>query len=135
MSGDVIKGVKIMVCLSLTKEKKNVDLIKDALHVLGKDNFALIIHGSSFPAKDGEDTGFGTYNSSGGRSLIDYAAGIFNSLQLGSECQALLEKYSFSVIPLFKASSNESARTSKKIGLPLPKALSISSLSPLIVMV
>ena len=33
----------------------------EALKVLGKENFALIIHGSSFPAIDGEDTGFGSF--------------------------------------------------------------------------
>ena len=72
-----------MVCLSLTKEKKDVSLIKDALKVLGKDNFALIIHGGSFPAKNDEDTGFGTYNSAAGHELINYASEIFNALQLG----------------------------------------------------
>ena len=70
-----------MVCLM--KEKKDTKLIQEALKVLGKDNFALIIHGSSFPAKSGEDTGFGTYNSEAGHELISYASGIFNALQLG----------------------------------------------------
>ncbi len=70
-----------MVCLM--KEKRDTKLIKEALQVLGKDNFALIIHGSSFPSKDGEDTGFGTYNSSAGHELIEYASGMFNALQLG----------------------------------------------------
>ncbi|MBR6126377.1 4-alpha-glucanotransferase, partial [bacterium] len=42
-----------------------------------------IIHGSSFPSADGEDTGFGTFNSNAGHALIDYASGIFNALQLG----------------------------------------------------
>ena len=70
-----------MVCL--IKEKKDTKLIKEALHVLGKDNLALIIHGSSFPSKNGEDTGFGTYNSASGHELIEYASGIFNALQLG----------------------------------------------------
>lgn len=57
--------------------------MSEALKALGKDNFALIIHGSSFPSKDGEDTGFGTFNSAAGHELIDYAHGIFNALQLG----------------------------------------------------
>ena len=72
-----------MVCLSLTKGEKDTKLIKEALSVLGKDNFALIIHGSSFPSKEGEDTGFGTYNSEAGHALISYASGIFNAIQLG----------------------------------------------------
>jgi hypothetical protein len=50
---------------------------------LGKENLALIVHGSSFPARDGEDTGFGTFNSESGHALIDYASGIFNAIQLG----------------------------------------------------
>ncbi len=70
-----------MVCLTL--EKNDSKLVSEALKVLGKENLALIIHGSSFPSKNGEDTGFGTFNSEAGHSLIDYASGIFNALQLG----------------------------------------------------
>lgn len=70
-----------MVCL--TSKKNDAKLVSEALKVLGKDNLALIIHGSSFPSMEGEDTGFGTYNSKAGHSLIDYASGIFNALQLG----------------------------------------------------
>ena len=70
-----------MVCL--TKKKNETSLIKDALKALGKENLALIIHGSSFPAIDGEDTGFGSFNSDAGHNLIDYASNIFNALQLG----------------------------------------------------
>lgn len=70
-----------MVCL--TSQKNDAKLVSEALKVLGKDNLALIIHGSSFPSKDGEDTGFGTFNSEAGHSVIDYASGIFNALQLG----------------------------------------------------
>ena len=70
-----------MVCLTL--EKNDTKLVHEALKVLGKDNLALIIHGSSFPSADGEDTGFGTFNSNAGHALIDYASGIFNALQLG----------------------------------------------------
>ena len=62
-----------MVCL-LCKKDNDTKLIKEALKVLGKDNVALIIHGSSFPANDGEDTGFGSFNSSAGHELIDYAS-------------------------------------------------------------
>ena len=70
-----------MVCL--TWKKNDTKVIKDALKALGKDNFALIIHGSSFPAKDGDDTGFGTFNSEAGHAVIDYASDIFNAIQLG----------------------------------------------------
>lgn len=70
-----------MVCL--TSQKIDAKIVSEALKALGKDNFALIIHGSSFPSKNGEDTGFGTFNSEAGHSVIDYASGIFNALQLG----------------------------------------------------
>ena len=70
-----------MVCLTFKKNDTNV--ISDALKVLGKENLALIVHGSSFPARDGEDTGFGTFNSEAGHALIDYASKIFNAIQLG----------------------------------------------------
>ena len=70
-----------MVCT--TSQKNDAKLVAEALKVLGKENLALIIHGSSFPSKNGEDTGFGTFNSEAGHSLIDYASGIFNALQLG----------------------------------------------------
>ena len=70
-----------MVCL--TMKKNDTKIIKDALKVLGKENFALIVHGSSFPACDGDDTGFGSFNSESGHALIDYASGIFNAIQLG----------------------------------------------------
>ena len=70
-----------MICL--TKKKDDTKVIQDALKALGKENLALIVHGSSFPACDGEDTGFGTFNSESGHALIDYASGIFNAIQLG----------------------------------------------------
>ena len=70
-----------MVCL--TSKRIDTKLVSEALKVLGKDNFALIIHGSSFPSKNGEDTGFGTFNSEAGHDVINYAHGIFNALQLG----------------------------------------------------
>ncbi len=70
-----------MVCL--TCKKNDTKTIKEALKVLGKENFALIVHGSSFPARNGEDTGFGTFNSESGHALIDYASNIFNAIQLG----------------------------------------------------
>lgn len=70
-----------MSCLTFLKHDTNV--IGEALKVLGKENLALIVHGSSFPARDGEDTGFGTFNSESGHALIDYASKIFNAIQLG----------------------------------------------------
>ena len=63
--------------------KTDSKLVKEALKVLGKDNLALIVHGSSFPAITGEDTGFGTYNSQAGHDLIAYAENYFNAIQLG----------------------------------------------------
>ena len=70
-----------MICL--TKKKDDTKVIQDALKALGKENLALIVHGSSFPARDGDDTGFGTFNSESGHALIDYASKIFNAIQLG----------------------------------------------------
>ncbi len=70
-----------MSCLTFLKHDTNA--INEALKVLGKENLALIVHGSSFPARDGEDTGFGTFNSESGHALIDYASKIFNAIQLG----------------------------------------------------
>ena len=64
-------------------KKEDTKIISEALKALGKENFALIIHGSSFPSKDGEDTGFGTFNSAAGHDLIEYASKYFNALQLG----------------------------------------------------
>lgn len=69
-----------MVC---TLEKNATKTIQKALKALGKKNFALIIHSGSFPAAEGENTGFGSVNSNGGKEVIDYASGIFNAIQLG----------------------------------------------------
>ena len=69
--------------VSGTIVKTDSKVIKEALKALGKDNFALIVHGSSFPAINGEDTGFGTYNSEAGHNLIAYAENYFNAIQLG----------------------------------------------------
>ena len=70
---------------SYTYEKinKNKFAIKNALKALGKKNFSLIVHGGSFPSLDGEDTGYGSPNSNGAKALIDFASGIFDSIQLG----------------------------------------------------
>lgn len=70
-----------MICL--LKKKDDTKVIQEALKALGKENLALIVHGSSFPACDGEDTGFGSFNSESGHALIDYASNIFNAIQLG----------------------------------------------------
>ncbi len=59
------------------------DVIQKALKALDKKNFALIMHSGSFPAAEGENTGFGSINSNGGKEVIDYAKGIFNAIQLG----------------------------------------------------
>ena len=67
-------------CDELKKKKKT---IRKALKALDKDNFVLIMHGSSFPAMDGENTGFGTVNSNAGKAVIDYAEGLFDAIQLG----------------------------------------------------
>lgn len=63
--------------------KKYKKTLREALKVLGKDNFVLIMHGGSFPSRNGEDTGFGSINSNAGRDIIDYAEGLFDALQLG----------------------------------------------------
>lgn len=63
--------------------KKYKKTVREALKVLGKDNFVLIMHGSSFPSKNGEDTGFGNMNSSAAKEVIDYSEGLFDALQLG----------------------------------------------------
>lgn len=69
-----------MVC---TMDKKCTKVLKKAFKALDKKNFALIMHGGSFPSVEGENTGFGTINSNGGKDVIDYASGIFNAIQLG----------------------------------------------------
>lgn len=64
-------------------EKSSTKIIQEALKALGKKNLALIMHGSSFPSKPEEDTGFGSMNSSAGREIIDFLSGTFNAIQLG----------------------------------------------------
>ncbi len=65
------------------ESKKNKKLIRKALKALDKENFVLIMHGSSFPSEAGENTGFGTINSNAGKAIIDYADGLFDAIQLG----------------------------------------------------
>ena len=73
-----------MTCASIEKNcKKAKKVISKALKKLDKKNLALIIHANSFPAEFGKNTGFGTSNSSAARSLIDFASGMFNAIQLG----------------------------------------------------
>ena len=64
-------------------DKKPEKIIKDALKVLGKKQLSLIIHGSSFPDAENEDTAYGNYNSNGARNLVDFISGVFTSIQLG----------------------------------------------------
>lgn len=66
-------------------EKKYKKTVNEALKALNKKNFALIIHGSSFPSEPGKNTGFGTPNSEAGKRVINFAEGIFNAIQLGPQ--------------------------------------------------
>jgi 4-alpha-glucanotransferase len=78
-----------MVCTLENKTHSNVldekakKTIQKALKTLGKKNLALIIHNGSFPSASGENTGFGSSYATGGKDLIEYASGLFNSIQLG----------------------------------------------------
>ncbi len=78
-----------MICCCENKTDKDTKKIKKichkALKELGKKNFALIIHGNSFPAIPGKNTGFGTPNSQAGKNLMDFASGLFNAIQLGPQ--------------------------------------------------
>ena len=69
-----------MVC---TMEKNSTKIIEKALKALGKKNLAFIMHNGSFPSRENENTGFGSINSGAGRDIIDWASGIFTSIQLG----------------------------------------------------
>lgn len=69
-----------MVC---TIDKSKLATVKRALKTLGKKNFVFIMHNGSFPSVEGENTGFGTANSNGGKAFIDYAAGLFDAIQMG----------------------------------------------------
>ncbi len=73
----------VQVACKLVDKNASVQTVKEALKVLGKKNFALIIHSNSFPSLSDEDTGFGSANSNGGKTLIDSQQGIFNIIQLG----------------------------------------------------
>lgn len=69
-----------MVC---TLNNNKVSTVKKALKALGKKNFVFIMHNGSFPSVEGENTGFGTINSTAGKKFIDYAAGLFDAIQMG----------------------------------------------------
>ena len=57
--------------------------IRKALKVLDKKNLAFIMHNSSFPAAENQNTGFGSINTDGGKEFIEYASGLFDAIQLG----------------------------------------------------
>ena len=63
--------------------KEYKETISEALQVLGKKNLALILQGVSFPSKENENTGFGTYNSQGAKELFEYIKDVFSAVQLG----------------------------------------------------
>lgn len=69
-----------MVC---TLDKNRVTTIRKALKALGKKNFVFIMHNGSFPAIEGENTGFGTINSNGGKKFLNYIEGLFDAIQMG----------------------------------------------------
>lgn len=69
--------------MGFMNNEKSKKTIKKALSVLGKKNFVFIMHGGSFPAANGENTGFGTINSNGGKKFIEYAQGLFDAIQMG----------------------------------------------------
>lgn len=66
-----------------SKTKTSLKAVQEALQVLGKKNFVLIAHGSSFPSVSEDDTGFGNPNSEGARRLTQFISGVFTGLQLG----------------------------------------------------
>ena len=82
------EGVEFMICCNDT-DKKDMKKLKKVCHKalkeLGKKNFALIVHGNSFPAVAGKNTGFGTPNSEAAKHLMDFASGVFNAIQLGPQ--------------------------------------------------
>ena len=93
-----------MVC---KLDKKAFTTIKKALKVLGKKNFVLIMHNASFPSCEGENTGFGSINSTGGKTFLENISGLFDAIQLGPAGKTKLSDASpytgtiFSNNPLF----------------------------------
>lgn len=41
------------------------------------------MHNGSFPAAQGQNTGFGSIYTDGGKEFIEYASGLFDAVQLG----------------------------------------------------
>ena len=75
-------------CKSVTEEQKKEfqKTVQKALKVLNKKNFAMIIHGASFPSIKEQDIGFGTYNSEGAKDFIEFIYNMgFNGIQLGPD--------------------------------------------------
>ncbi|HSA06555.1 MAG TPA: 4-alpha-glucanotransferase [Candidatus Gastranaerophilales bacterium] len=76
------------ICKTFTAKDRSdfKKTIHKALEILNKKNFSLIIHGASFPSLKEQDTGFGTYNSEGGRKFIEFINNLgFNGIQLGPD--------------------------------------------------
>ncbi|MBY0449109.1 MAG: 4-alpha-glucanotransferase [Cyanobacteria bacterium] len=70
--------------LSADEQVQLSQTMRDALQLLGKDHFSLIIHGSSFPADENADTGYGTPYGNAAQRLLNFSKTLgFNSLQLG----------------------------------------------------
>lgn len=63
--------------------KSKLKVIKKALNILCKKNFVFIMHNGSFPSEYGENTGFGTINSNGGKKFLNWAEGLFDAIQMG----------------------------------------------------
>lgn len=86
---EVKKGCSMICCCENKADKKDMKKYKKvcqkALKELDKKNFALIVHGNSFPSEIGKNTGFGTPNSQAGKNLMDFASGVFNAIQLGPQ--------------------------------------------------
>ena len=79
---------KVCVCKSFSDEKRKEfkNLVHEALKALNKKNLSMIIHGASFPSIKEQDTGFGTYNSEGGKKFIEFVGNLgFNGIQLGPD--------------------------------------------------
>ncbi len=79
---------KTCYCTNTTEDQKKEfrKTVKKAFDALNKKNFAMIIHGASFPSKEGQDIGFGTYNSEGAVEFIEFINDMgFNGIQLGPD--------------------------------------------------
>ena len=75
-------GCKLEINNQIT-DKKLKKVIEKALKALGKKHMAFIMHNPSFPSAEGQNTGFGSINTDGGKEFIEHISGIFNSIQLG----------------------------------------------------